>query len=126
MRSSGSSIGLGWRQRDESGRLLSDYEEIWPPGQFREIDVPSEIRCRPTTAAERDVFPADGAARARVKKIPADVPVVLVVPPTFHTIVPQPGSDAAPRARGLQRRVEAASWPAGRAAISSTTASTTR
>ena len=30
-----------------------------------------------------------------LRKLPADVPVVLIVPPTFHTVIPQPGTEAA-------------------------------
>ncbi len=41
------------------------------------------------------MFPAVALLDAAIKKIPADVAVVLFVPPTFHTTVPQPGTVAA-------------------------------
>jgi len=42
-----------------------------------------------------DVFPFQSLLGDLIRKLPADVPVVLLVPPTFYTIVPPPGSLAA-------------------------------
>jgi hypothetical protein len=86
-------IGLGFQQRDNPDGY-TDYEEIWPPGQFREMDVPREMV--PAAAGkDGDFFPAIARLDDVVKKLPADVPLVLVMPPTFYTLVPQPGSLAA-------------------------------
>ena len=65
--------------------------EIWPPGSFHASNWPKDP-VPATTAAERDVFPAIALLDAAIKKIPTDVPIVLFVPPTFYTTVPQPGS----------------------------------
>jgi hypothetical protein len=87
------SIGLGWRMR-ENPDGHADYEQIWPPGQFREMEVPSEMM--PTRAGkEGDPFPAVARLERVLKRLPTTVPLVLVMPPTFHTLVPQPGSVAA-------------------------------
>ena len=41
-----------------------------------------------------DVFPGATLLDAAIKALPADVPVVFVVPPTFSAMLPQPGSAA--------------------------------
>ncbi len=86
-------IGLGWRKR-ENPDGYTDYEEIWPPGQFREMEVPDEMV--PARAGkESDPFPAVAGLERVLKRLPTTVPLVLVMPPTFHTLVPRPGSVAA-------------------------------
>jgi hypothetical protein len=86
-------LGLGWRKR-ESPDGYTDYEGIWPPGQFREMAVPREMV--PASAGEEgDLFPAVAGLERVLKRLPTTVPLVLVMPPTFHTLVPQPGSVAA-------------------------------
>jgi len=86
-------IGLGRKSRDNpDGR--TDYEKIWPPGQFRSMDMPGEMA--PTAPAKADdAFPAVAQLDDLIKRLPDSVPLVLVMPPTFHTLVPQPGSIAA-------------------------------
>ena len=84
------SIGLGYRPRAIVDGFFN-YEEIWPPGLFRDAARPMDP-APATTAAERDVFPAIARLDAAIKKIPSDVPIVLFVPPTLATTLPQPGS----------------------------------
>ena len=70
------------------------YEDIWPPGQFRATNPPRDP-VPAATAADRDVFPAIALLDERDQKLPADVAVVVVVPPTFIHDGPQPGTAAA-------------------------------
>jgi len=87
------SIGLGRRPRMNPDGFVS-YEDIWPPGQFREVGWPTD----PVPVASADMraaFPEIAALAGLVEKLPADVPVVVIVPPTFATTVPKPGTDTA-------------------------------
>jgi hypothetical protein len=84
------SIGLGRHQRAMVDGFFN-YEEIWPPGSFHAGNWPRDP-VPAATAAERETFPAIALLDAAIKKIPSDVPVILFVPPTFYTTVPQPGS----------------------------------
>ncbi len=87
------SIGLGFRQRsDPSGTFNS--EDVWPVGQFFEKNAPKDPPPA-ADAASRDVFPEVSKLDAVVRKLPPDVPVVILVPPTFATTVPLPGSAVA-------------------------------
>jgi hypothetical protein len=87
------SIGLGKRQRsDPSGTFNS--EDVWPAGQFFEKNLPADPSPA-VDAASRDTFPDVSKLDSMVKKLPPEVPVVILVPPTFAPTVPQPGSDAA-------------------------------
>ena len=87
------SIGLGKRQRsDPSGTFNS--EDVWPVGQFFEKNMPADPPPA-ADAASRDVFPEVAKLDAVVKNLPPDVPVVILVPPTFAPTVPQPGSAVA-------------------------------
>lgn len=86
------SIGLDLRKRNPPDGFRS-YEDIWPPGHFREINRPRD----PAPAArdaDRSFFPEIALLDAAIKKLPADVAVVLVVPPTFATTVAKPGTIA--------------------------------
>ena len=86
-------IGLGQRQRtDPTGTF--DSEDTWPIGEFRDIARPSD----PPLAARatlRNVFPEVSRLDERIKKLPADVPVVLLVPPTLASTVAKPGTPEA-------------------------------
>lgn len=87
------SIGLGWRKRMNPDGFVS-YEDIWPPGQFREVGWPRD----PVPAASPEMrvrFPEIAALAEIVGKLPANVPIVIVVPPTFAATVPKPGTDLA-------------------------------
>jgi hypothetical protein len=87
------SIGLGLRERNPPDGFHS-YEDIWPPGYFRETNRPRDP-APAGTGAERDFFPEIALLDAAIKKLPADVAVVLVVPPTLATVVAKPGTVAA-------------------------------
>jgi hypothetical protein len=85
------SIGLGWRQRMNPDGFVS-YEDIWPPGQFKEANAPRD----PAPAVSvRAAFPEISVLQDVVRKLPPDVPVVIIVPPTFAATVPKPGTDLA-------------------------------
>jgi hypothetical protein len=87
------SIGLGWRQRMHPDGFVS-YEDIWPPGQFKEIGWPRDPV--PALSAEmRATFPEIAALGDIVGKLPANVPIVIFVPPTFAATVPKPGTETA-------------------------------
>jgi hypothetical protein len=86
-------IGLGWRERMEPDGFWS-YEEVWPPGKKQPVAAPPQEQ--PLYTGEvSDSFPFKRLLDGTIKKLPADVAVVLLVPPTFYTIIPQPGSLAA-------------------------------
>jgi hypothetical protein len=85
------SIGLGWRERmDPAG----SFTDIWPAGEFDEINRPKDPPPAATIAG-RDVFPEVSRLDEVIKKLPVDVAVVLVVPPTLYPTVAQPGTVAA-------------------------------
>jgi hypothetical protein len=87
------SIGLGWHKRGDPTGYFS-YEDIWLPGQFRETNRPRDPQPA-ATAADRDVFPDIARLDQLVKNLRAETAVVVIVPPTFHTTIPQPGTVAA-------------------------------
>jgi hypothetical protein len=86
-------IGMGWRRRGEPSGYFS-YEDIWPPGVFRDVNPPRDPVLA-ATAAGRDIFPEVALLDAVVQRLPTSVAVVLVVPPTFHTKVAKPGTPEA-------------------------------
>lgn len=87
------SIGLGKKPRMNPDGFVS-YEIVWPPGRFKETNTPRDPL--PAASAEqRAVFPKIGALQEVVRTLPVDVPVVIVVPPTFASVVATPGTDAA-------------------------------
>jgi hypothetical protein len=87
------SIGFGLRQRNPPDGFFS-YEDIWPPGQFRETNRPRDPA--PVEAqADRDFFPEIAELDVAIKKLPADVAAIVVVPPTLATTVARPGTAAA-------------------------------
>ena len=87
------SIGLGLRERiDPTGTFGSD--DIWPPGEFHEINRPKDPPPAATITG-RDIFPEVSLLDDVIKKLPADVAVVLAVPPTLYPTVAQPGTVAA-------------------------------
>lgn len=87
------SIGLDLRKRNPPDGFFS-YEDIWPPGQFREVNRPRDP-APADTEADRNFFPEIAQLDAAIKKLPADVAVVVVVPPTLATTVARPGTAAA-------------------------------
>lgn len=86
-------IGLGVRERMKPDGFWS-YEEVWPPGEKQPAVVPVQ-EPPPFTGKVSDAFPVEALLADAIGKLPADVPVVLLMPPTFYTIVPRPGSFAA-------------------------------
>jgi hypothetical protein len=86
-------IGLGSRQRLAADGF-SSYEEVWPPGK-KQPPLGPQPQSPPYSGTVSTDFPYRDMLARRVEKLAGDVPVVLVVPPVFHTIIPAPGSLAA-------------------------------
>jgi hypothetical protein len=83
-------IGFGSRKPMNPDGFWS-YEEVWPPGQKQPAVTP---RQQPPlfNGTVSNVFPVQAMLARAVAKLPADVPVVLLVPPVFHTMLPRSGS----------------------------------
>ena len=86
-------IGLDWRKPMNADGFWS-YEEVWPPGQ-KQPDIAPRPQPPLFNGTVRDVFPVKTMLARAVAKLPADVPVVLLVPPVFHTLLPRSGSQPA-------------------------------
>jgi hypothetical protein len=86
-------IGLGERERMNPDGFWS-YEEVWPPGGKQPAIAPLK-EPPPFAGKVSDAFPVAALLGDAIRKLPVDVPVVLLMPPTFYTIVPRPGSFAA-------------------------------
>ncbi|MBR0791853.1 hypothetical protein JQ631_22460 [Bradyrhizobium manausense] len=98
-------IGLGKRQRMNPDGFVS-YEDIWPPGRFKEINAPRDPA--PAISTEmRAVFPEISALQDVVRSLPPDVAIVIVVPPTFAPTVPKHGTDAALERRACDAALKA-------------------
>jgi hypothetical protein len=87
------SIGLGWRARMNPDGFVS-YEDIWPPGQFKATNMPRDPAPAPS-AELRATFPEIAALADIAGRLPAGVPVVIIVPPTLADVVAKPGTVAA-------------------------------
>jgi hypothetical protein len=86
-------IGLGKRQRsDPTGTF--DSEDTWPIGEFRDLNRPADPP-PVANAALRDVFPWVSKLDDVIRKLPGDVPVVVLVPPTAAPTVPRSGTPEA-------------------------------
>lgn len=85
-------IGLGRRAAMNADGFWS-YEEVWPASK-RPEEGPKHPS-PPASGTVEHVFPFAGLLQAAIRKLPADVPVVLLAPPAFHRLVPEPGSAAA-------------------------------
>jgi hypothetical protein len=84
-------IGLSLRKRAAPDGFFNYEEEIYPPE--KRAAIASQQESTPAfTGQVSDVFPVKVLLDDVIKKLPADVPLVLVVPPTFYTAVPRPGS----------------------------------
>jgi hypothetical protein len=81
-------IGRGLQKRITPDGFLN-YENIFPREMQPVIEPRKET---PFAGNVSDVFPAAALLEAEIKRIPADVSVVLLMPPTFYRMVPQPGS----------------------------------
>ena len=69
-------------------------EDIWPAGLFLEKNTPADPPAA-DDAATRNFLPEVSKLDKAVRKLPAELPVVILVPPTFASTVPQPGSAVA-------------------------------
>lgn len=86
-------IGLGKRRRsDPTGTF--DSEDTWPVGEFRDANRPADPPPA-TSAVVHEVFPWVSELDEVIRKLPADVSVVVLVPPTAAPTVPQPGTPEA-------------------------------
>jgi hypothetical protein len=85
-------IGLGLRKRSEPDGYW-DYEALGPR-EFQPMILEPNDAPAPA-AAVSDAFPAVALFGEKLKTLPGDVPVVLVVPPTYHTRVARPGTAGA-------------------------------
>jgi hypothetical protein len=86
-------IGFGSRKPTYPDGFWS-YEEVWPPGQKHPSVVPQQ-QAPPFAGTVSDVFPFKVMLDQALRKLPDDVPVVLIAPPVFYTIIPRPGTQAA-------------------------------
>jgi hypothetical protein len=89
-------IGLGLRKPTPADGFWS-YEEVWPPGKQPIVKEPE--KAPPFAGSVTFDFPFAEMLDGAIKRLPDDVPVILLMPPTFYTIVPQPGSAAAAQRR---------------------------
>jgi hypothetical protein len=85
-------IGLGLRQRTAPDGFW-DYELLGPQ-EFQPVIVPREDG-GPAPAQVSADFPGVVLLDTAIRKLPADLPVVLVAPPAYYTMLPRPGSLAA-------------------------------
>lgn len=85
-------IGLGRRAPMRADGFWS-YEEVWPADK-RPDEGPKRPSPPSNGRGDHD-FPFAGLLRDAIGRLPADVPVVLLSPPTFHRLVPEPGTQDA-------------------------------
>jgi hypothetical protein len=83
-------IGLGKRPRVAPDGVFN-YEEFFPRDRH---PVAALQRGTEKNAADQvsDAFPVAALLDGAIRKLPAEVPVILVAPPTFYTAIPRPGS----------------------------------
>jgi hypothetical protein len=87
------SIGLGLRKRmDPTGTFRSD--DVWPAGQFFAKNPPADPAPLPPNVS-LIFYPEVARLEAVIKKLPPDLPVVILVPPTFASTVPSPDTPQA-------------------------------
>jgi hypothetical protein len=86
-------IGLGSRKRYDSDGSFN-YEDHFPPGKHPV--VASQQNAAPAfTGTIDNPFPVAAMLAAVIKKLAADVSVVVLMPPTFYTSIPPAGSRGA-------------------------------
>lgn len=85
-------VGLGLRQRSAQDGYW-DYEQNGPQ-EFQPVIVPRDDG-GPAPATVSADFPGVALLGDAIGKLPADLPVVLLAPPAYHTMLPRPGSLAA-------------------------------
>jgi hypothetical protein len=86
-------IGRGLQQRTAPDGYFN-YEELYPREKQPPV-APEGDPEPPFTGKVSDVFPVATLLDGAIRKLPADVSVIVLMPPTFYTIVPRPGSLAA-------------------------------
>jgi hypothetical protein len=85
-------VGLGVRQRTAADGYW-DYE-LLGPREFQPVILPRDDG-GPAPAQVSEDFPGVALLDAAIKKLSPDVPIVLLVPPAYYTMLPKPGSLAA-------------------------------
>jgi hypothetical protein len=85
-------VGLGLRQRTAPDGFW-DYE-LLGPREFQPVIVPRDDG-GPAPAKVSENFPGIALLDAAIRKLPPNRPVVLLVPPSYYTMLPRPGSLAA-------------------------------
>ena len=96
--------------RAHDPRRLLELRGGFPPGKS------NRRRAAASTAAVhrqgQRSFPVEALLGDAIKKLPADVPVVLLMPPTFYTIVPHPAASRRPNMKPARRLSGARGRPA--------------
>ena len=82
-------VGLGVRERSAPDGFW-DYENNGPR-EFQPVIMPRDDG-GPAPAKVGDDFPGVTLLDAAIKKMPADLPVVLFVPPAYYTMLPRSGT----------------------------------
>src|SRR5882724_10604216 len=77
---------------DPTGTFNPD--DVWPPGQFFAKNRPADPAPRPPNVS-LIFYPEVARLQAVIEKLPPDLPVVILVPPTFATTVPPPDTPLA-------------------------------
>jgi len=89
-------VGRGVQKRTAPDGFFN-YEDVFPREKHPAVP-PQEETVQPFAGKVSDAFPAADLLAGAIKRLPADASVVVLMPPTFYTIVPRPGSlDAAER-----------------------------
>jgi hypothetical protein len=83
-------VGRGLQKRTAPDGFFN-YENVFP--REKHPVVAHDLDPEPAfTGQVSHVFPLAMLLDDRIRKLPADVSVIVVMPPTFYTIVPRPGS----------------------------------
>jgi hypothetical protein len=85
-------LAAGVRQRSAPDGYW-DYEAKGP-GEFQAV-IAAQNDAAPASGPVSEDFPGAALLADALKKVPADVPVLLVVPPALASTLPRPGSAAA-------------------------------
>jgi hypothetical protein len=83
-------IGVGWRRRSVADGF-SDYEEIKIKDRHPDLAEPNHVL--PSVGGISNFFPAIALLESAIRKLPADVAVILVVPPVFFADTSRPDSN---------------------------------
>jgi len=83
-----------------------NYEEVWPPGA-KHPQAAEPAKVAPFSGRTGETFPFAAMLADAVASLPRDVPIVIVMPPTFYTAVPQPYGRAAASHRDCKAAYQA-------------------